>query len=566
MNRREVLSLSVNAAALAAAGSLWMSEARSATPSRYEPSFPLLDRFIEQYLRDMNAPGLTLVLADATGVQRVCAYGLDNLATRRPLDEGELFHIGSITKSFTALCLLQLHEEGKLDLHRPISAYLPWLKFDPATRPITTHDLLTHGAALPDGALFPADPTLRHRATAAPGTFFHYCNMGFEAMGLLIETLDGRSFAEALRARLLAPLGMGATEPVITLDLLGRLATSYAVEKNDRPYPRLGALAPAPGIVMTGASGSIASTARDMGSYLTLLINQGRLGRARLVSEAAWTLFSTGHIAAEEFGPGAKYGYGIAVDTLDGHRRLRHTGGMVSFASALEVDLDSGVGVFASVNSMQGYRPRPVAEYALRLLRACRDEAALPAVPPAHPPLEVEKPHDYAGRYNAADGRALEVVAEGDRLNLVHAGARVPMEPALGVEDGFIAHHADFWKFPLVFGREGKDGKGAVVEAGWGGDWYAGSGYAGPRTFTPPAEWRHYVGHYRNEDPWIGSAIVVERRGRLWLNGVVPLEPAGGTKFWFRDEPDNPEWIAFYDLANGHAMRISLSGQDLKRV
>ena len=76
--------------------------------------------------------------------------------------------------------------------------------------------------------------------------------------------------------------------------------------------------------------------------------------------------FITPHIEADEFGNQAHYGYGLAVDQFDGHRRLRHTGGMISFASALEVDTDSGVGVFASVNAMQGIRPRPVAEAALR--------------------------------------------------------------------------------------------------------------------------------------------------------------------------------------------------------
>ena len=129
-------------------------------------------------------------------MQRVCAYGLDDVARERPVDAGQLFEIGSISKSFIALCLLQLRDEGKLDLHRPIADYLPWLRFEPATRPLTAHDLLTHSAALPDGPLFPADPAFRHRANAAPGTYFHYCNMGYEALGHLLATLDGRPLAE----------------------------------------------------------------------------------------------------------------------------------------------------------------------------------------------------------------------------------------------------------------------------------------------------------------------------------------------------------------------------------
>ena len=71
-------------------------------------------------------------------------------------------------------------------------------------------------------------------------------------------------------------------------------------------------------------------------------------------------------------GPAIAYGYGIAVDTLDGHTILRHTGGMLSFASSMVVDIDEGGGVFASINAAHGYRPNPVAEHAIRLLRAGR--------------------------------------------------------------------------------------------------------------------------------------------------------------------------------------------------
>ena len=90
------------------------------------------------------------------------------------------------------------------------------------------------------------------------------------------------------------------------------------------------------------------------------------------MSEDAFKRFSTPHVLAEDFGPGAHYGYGIAVDTLDGNRLLRHTGGMVSFMSALMVDIDDGVGGFASVNAQQGYRPNPVVRYAIQLMRARR--------------------------------------------------------------------------------------------------------------------------------------------------------------------------------------------------
>jgi CubicO group peptidase (beta-lactamase class C family) len=566
VNRREMLRLGINVAASASAGVFLLNETRADAQGRYAPAFALLDRYVEQYLRDMNAPGLTLSLADASGVLRVCVYGLDDLARRVPLDADELFHIGSITKSFLALCLLQLRDEGKLDLHRPILEYLPWLRFDSATRPLTAHDLLTHSAGLPDGILFPADPALRHRATSAPGTVFHYCNMGYEALGHLLVKMDGRPLAACFRARILGPLGMTSTEPVITLDVVERIATSYQATYNDRPYPRMGHLSQSLPIAMSEASGCIASTARDMGAYLTMLINRGAAPAGRVASPAGFEQFAKPHIAADHFGPGASYGYGIAVDRLDGHARLRHTGGMVSFASALEVDMDAGVGVFASINAMQGYRPRAVAEYALRLMRACREGSALPDVPAAEPPLRVQAAADYVNRYLGSAGRTLDVVAEGDRLFLMHKGTRVPLEPSLEPQDAFTVLHPEYAHYELLFGRAHADGTGPVVEAGWGEDWFAAAGYAGPREFKVPAEWNQYLGHYRNEDPWIGSNRIVLRKGQLWLNGIVPLEPSADGRFFLRDEPASPEWVDFSNIVNGNAMRMRLSGADLTRV
>src|SRR6202011_106183 len=100
----------------------------------------------------------------------------------------------------------------------------------------------------------------------------------------------------------------------------------------------------------------------DMGRYLQMIANKGKTQGGELLSQESFALFSQPHVKAEEFGPNASYGYGVFVDTLDGHRILRHTGGMVSFASSMTVNIDDGLGSFASINAMQGYRPIPVTQ------------------------------------------------------------------------------------------------------------------------------------------------------------------------------------------------------------
>jgi CubicO group peptidase (beta-lactamase class C family) len=572
MDRRELLQLGISIGTLATTSrvaSAAASPAGAVTPATsgpYTRCFEPLDRYVAQYMSAMNIPGMTLALADANGVQLVRDYGVEDLELRRPLPTGRLFQIGSISKSFVAVCLMQLRDEGRFDPQRPINEYFPWVRYDGFDRPITSHDLMTHAAAMPDGPTFPADPAFRYRSTAPAGAFFHYCNMGWAVMGFLVEKLDGRPLAVSLRERVFKPLGMDASEGAINLDNVSRIAMSYQPERNDRPLPRSGALVQGAPIVYTEGAGCIASTAHDMGQYARMIINRGAVDGKRLMSPEGFALFTHRHIAADEFGKGASYGYGLAIDVLDGHTRLSHTGGMVSFSSALQVDIDAGVGAFASINAMQGGRPSDVVEHALRLMRACKENAATPTFPPHSSPLDIQDAADYAGAYTGANDHVLQVIADGDRLYLKHRDARVPMEAFDDSDDAFIVLHEDFAHYPLAFTRASAHGKGPVTEAGWGERWYAGSAYQGASDFPAPAEWSQYTGHYRTEDPWIGSIRIVARRGRLWFNGVTPLEAGADGRFYLRDEPTSPEWVSFNDIVNGSAMVLRYSGYVLQRV
>ena len=199
--------------------------------------------------------------------------------------------------------------------------------------------MLTHTSGLPDDSpVFLSDPAAAHHAAYAPGKHFHYSNMAFSTLGYLLTMLDGRPLPEVIRKRVFEPLGMTESEPVISLDIRDRLAGNYCPYQNDRPYARFGRLSEAPGIIISDAAGCIASTPRDMGLYIQMIANRGKGPQSALLSEESFTLFSEPYIPAEEFGPTASYGYGIAVDTFEGHKILRHTGGMVSFASAIQID------------------------------------------------------------------------------------------------------------------------------------------------------------------------------------------------------------------------------------
>jgi len=567
MNRREFLGASA-AAAFSNSNAFYSVDAlaQTADSGAYKDVDKRLDRFVEQYMRALHAPGMTLVLADRDSVQRVVTYGFSDVESKARVSPDQLFQIGSISKSFVALCLLQLRDEGKLDLNKPVLSYLPWFRLQSSHEPITTHHLLTHTSGLPGAPpVFLTDPAAKHRAAYAPGQRFHYNNMAFTLLGHLLMSLDHGTLPEIYRKRIFDPLGMAATEPVITFDQRDRTAKNYFAFQSDRPLTRFARLSEAPAIVATSAAGCIASTPHDMGLYVRFLARRGESSKQRLLSEESFALFSQPHIKAEDFGPTASYGYGIAVDKLDGHTILRHTGGMISFASALHVDLDEGVGAFASVNAMQGYRPNPVAQYAIQLMRAHRGNIPLPAQPIVKSATDVENGSDYAGTFRSSDGKTLVFAVEGRELFLQHQKRHLALENA--GDGNFIAGAPEFSRFVLAFGRsDAKNPKSPVVEVGWGGDWYVKSDYSGPKAFDYPKEWEAFVGHYRNENNWIGSLRIVCRKGQLLADGVAILAPQSDGTFRMQSDEADTEWIEFHDIVDGRAERLKLSGEDLWRV
>jgi CubicO group peptidase (beta-lactamase class C family) len=566
MNRREFLGAGAATALTASPRFLTLESLAENSSSTYKSIYKPLDSFAERYLRAMNAPGLTLVLADRDGVQRVVTYGFSSVEQKLRIEPNQLFQIGSISKSFLANCLLQLHQERKLDLQRPILDYLPWFRIDSSFEPITVHHLLTHTSGLPGiPNIFLSDPAAKHRAAYAPGKMFHYNNTAFQLLGHLLMTLDGGLLPDIYRKRILDPLGMSQTEPVITLDARDRTAKNYNAFQNDHTFPRFGRLCEAPAIISSDAAGCIASTPHDMGLYVQMIARHGEGPKSRLLNEESFNLFSKEHIKAEEFGPTASYGYGIAVDTLDGHKILRHTGGMISFASAMHVDVEEGVGAFASINAMQGYRPNPVAQFAMKLMRAQRSKRSFPAAPELQPATFIENASDFAGTYHSADGRSLEFVAGPNLLLLKHRSDSIALESQ---GDGvFVAPHPDFSRFVLIFGRaDTKDPKSPFVELGWGNDWYTKPEYKGHKTFDTRKEWAAYLGHYRNENNWVGSVRITSRKGQLLADGATLLEHESGARFRMRSDEADTEWIEFHDIVDGQAQRIKLSGEDLWRV
>lgn len=561
ISRRNFLSMSAKSAVAITLLKSYVPASALSQAAAMQPVFARLDEFIARHMRETGAPGMTLALANRDGLIRASTYGYaDTKAGLRVVPE-TMFEIGSVSKSFVGLRLMQLRDEGKLDLNKPIVEYLPWIKINSRFEAITTHHILSHTGGLP-GAPLLLDALLSELWTAyAPGKRFLYSNTGYNILGFLIEALDKRPFAESMRVGLLEPLGMTASSPIITNSLRKLMAVGYEPLNEGRPFPTLGPLGEAQWVEVDIAAGSIASTPADMAKYMRMLLNKGALPKGRLLSEEGFSLFIKPAIDSPYRGEPASYGYGLWISDVAGHTRLRHTGGMVAFSSSIDVDLTGGIGAFASVNAnLRGYRPVSVTRYAIDLFNASAAGRSLPDPPPPLPsPFEMRNAADFAGVFTSPDGKKLELLADGNRLYLIQRGRRLPLERAGG--DRFIVHHPDFELFLLGFARDGQQ----VTQAFHGSDWYIGEKYKGPKTFDTRKEWEGFVGHYYNDSAWYGETRIVLRKGQLFADGVQPLIPRGDGKFSLGD-PEGPDWISFESIVDGRAMRMSLSGILFRRA
>ncbi len=417
--------------------------------------------------------------------------------------------------------------------------------------------------------MIPSDPATRYRQAWKPGERFYYCNLGFDILGNLIAALDGRTWASAVKARILDPLGMKATAPVITNAIRPRTAESWVAYFEDRPYPRYGRLARAANLQFDDAAGSIASTPADMTLYMQMLLNRGQGAHARIVSADSFALMSKPWIKADEFGKNAYYGYGIAVETVDGHTILRHTGGMASFMSAIYMDLDAGAGAFSSINAMQGYRPTPVSQYAAQLMGAAAAGKPAPVAPTIDDSTIIKNAADYVGVYTASDGKTIEVGGD-NALFATFAGQKVSLQRAGG--DSFIATDPALTPDGFLFFRaknqneKEKDKPGPVAELVYGRAWYTNAKYSGPRTFAAPPEYAAFTGTYLGSGGFEGSQVdIVVLKGELWGFGEAPLERIGDNEFRPTEEAPNPERIEFFFIANGKARLLKFSGADFFR-
>jgi CubicO group peptidase (beta-lactamase class C family) len=345
-----------------------------------------------------------LAVGVVRGGELVCfeGVGLADFAAGRPVEPDTVFRIGSISKTMTAIGVMQLIEEGRVGLDDPVNEHLRSFRVEGPGAPVTIRHLLTHtgglgelrrwtdlvrptiGLAAKLGAP-PVDlgrfyaPVLR--AEVEPGTKWAYANHGYAALGQLVEDVSGEPFAERLRARLFEPLGMHGTDFLRSDRVRDRLAVGYQLKR--------GRLAPVKDReIAVPPAGSVFSSVADMARYVAALTRGGepvlRPETLRLMLEP-----QDGTLPA--------MGLAFMVDRIGGKLVAGHDGGWPGFVSAMLVAPDDDAAVVVFTNTTVAFAPHELAE---RLLRAELGIDEQPAVVPESPHLWPE----LVGVYKLARG------------------------------------------------------------------------------------------------------------------------------------------------------------------
>lgn len=364
----------VSAAASGLRGSFLAPSPRFPNPDRVRQlaaAFPGIDERMRAFATSEHLPGAAwAVVIDGT-LAHAGVHGLRDVEAGAAVTRDSVFRIASMTKSFTAMAILQLRDEGRLSLDDPAERYVPelaGLRYPTADAPkITVRHLLSHATGFPednpwgdqqlsqDEAAFTAMLRAGLPFSTAPGTAYEYSNYGFAILGRIVTTVSGRPYRDYIRERILEPLGMRATtlEPAeVPAD---RLVQGYRWEDNRwRREPLLpdGAF---------GSMGGMLTSLDDLARYVGVFLqawpardgdDPGPVRRASLREmQQAWrarpTVVTRSADGTLQLAAGA-YGFGLRVtETCQFGHVVAHTGGLPGFGSIMRWLPEYGVGIIA---------------------------------------------------------------------------------------------------------------------------------------------------------------------------------------------------------------------------
>ncbi len=346
-----------------------------------------LDSFIIDKMSHARIPGLSLAILKDNEVFYSRGYGFKNISKALPADEKTLYGIGSVTKSFTALSIMMLVEEGKISLDDLIVKYVNNLPKSFREKEITVHHLLTHSSGIP--ALAYAEAYIRGLLglgdswlplsqlediigfmddvddwfISEPGERFFYLNEAYALLGILISKVSGMKYVDFVRENILKPLNMRRS--FFSYDDVAKdvnWATPYVIDSEKKivesrfPY----------GVT---SDGGLISNVIDLMNYIRMYLNYGEFDNNRIVDWKYIENMEKPYIKLpyEIFG-GESYGYGLMINpNFHGYKLIEHSGSLLVHTAYIGYIREKNIGIAILANS-SGYRLSYIGYYILTYL------------------------------------------------------------------------------------------------------------------------------------------------------------------------------------------------------
>ena len=346
-----------------------------ARADKLRTAFAEIDLLFQEFAGKSHVPGIAWGIVIDGALAHSGAHGYRDVAAKASVDEDTVFRIASMTKSFTALCILKLRDEGKLSLDDPAERYVPELKalqYPTADSPrITVRHLLSHAEGWPednawgDRQLAVSDEQMNEMLrrglpfSNAPGLAYEYSNFGFAILGRIVARVSGMPYSRYVSENILRPLGMASTTMAPASVPRAKLALGYRWEDGtwkEEPQLADGAFGP---------MGGMLTSIRDLSRYVAFHLSAwpprddadtGPVRRASVREmQQAWrmapALARRGDTAEKMLLNSGGYGFGLRISqTCDFRHVVAHSGGLPGFGSQMRWLPEHSVGIIALGN------------------------------------------------------------------------------------------------------------------------------------------------------------------------------------------------------------------------
>jgi CubicO group peptidase (beta-lactamase class C family) len=370
----------------------------------------------------LRIPGAVLGI-DNDGEVVELAHGVLNRSTGVEVTTDSLFQIGSVTKAFTATLVMQLVDEGRVDLDAPASTYIPGLRFGQGA---TVRQLLTHTSGVEgdfvddfgrndDAIERYVDACAGLEQIVAPGHLYSYCNAGYVVAGRLVEVLTRRPYHVALRERICEPLGLSRTVTLPEEAILHRVAVGHIPELPGTD-PKVATVWAMPRSQVPAGS-TACSTVGDLLAFARMHMGGG----GGVLSDTSRRAMQQPQQPVPSAVPGLRTSVGLGwhIAEWQGRAEVAHTGSTLGQAACLSMIPERRIAVALLTNSLSGIvMLKPMLDDLYRDLAGI-EPAPLPAAPETPAPIDLSL---YTGTYRRR-GQTITVEAQGDRLRVATRAA-----------------------------------------------------------------------------------------------------------------------------------------------